>query len=260
MVDFKLGKEIKIFFHLPTSVGQRKNAESPWGIAPQTFGFRAPMFYHWFTKTRRWARSIAIYFFTEHKTFHLSYSIYKHDAIDIADPSSMQDAYHMNFVIDLANCRVSEVDIFFAYFSCLFSRSFSKLCLSFRWRKFFILWLRILRSCGVFISAKFCGSFNKFNTYFLRSLDSTLFFRKWIFPGPFSSFFHVSWWEMTHHHSENIDYIRVVHPFRRSPSRKYKNQWVAWEFTPYGDRDTLNGCYLLNESAISLLLACVLRF
>ena len=72
-----------------------------------------------------------LYFFTEHKTFHLSYSIYKHDAIDIADPSSMQDAYHMNFVIDLANCRVSEVDIFFAYFSCLSSRSFSKLCLSF---------------------------------------------------------------------------------------------------------------------------------
>ena len=119
-----------------------------------------------------------LYFFTEHKTHHLSYSISKHDAIDTADPSCMQDAYHMNFVIDLANCRVSEVDIFFAYFSCLFSRSFSKLCLSFRWRKFFILWLRILRSFGVFISAKFCGSFNKFNTYFLRSLDSALFFRK----------------------------------------------------------------------------------
>ena len=37
-------------------------------------------------------------------TYHLSYSIYKHDAIDIADPSSMQDVYHhMNFVIDLAH-------------------------------------------------------------------------------------------------------------------------------------------------------------
>ena len=91
---------------------KEKNSESPWGIAPQTFGFRAPMFYHWSTKTRRWARSIAIYFFTEHKTHHLSYSISKHDAIDTADPSCMQDAYHTNFVIDLANCRVSEVDIF----------------------------------------------------------------------------------------------------------------------------------------------------
>ena len=30
-------------------------------------------------------------------------SIYKQYAIDIADPSSMQDACHMNFVIDLAH-------------------------------------------------------------------------------------------------------------------------------------------------------------
>ena len=30
-------------------------------------------------------------------------SIYKHDAIDITDLSSMQDACHMNFVIDLAH-------------------------------------------------------------------------------------------------------------------------------------------------------------
>ena len=32
--------------------------------------------------------------------------LFKHDAIDIADPSSMQDACHMNFVIDLAHLRV----------------------------------------------------------------------------------------------------------------------------------------------------------
>ena len=30
-----------------------------------------------------------------------------HDAIDIPDPSSMQDACHMNFVIDLPHHRVS---------------------------------------------------------------------------------------------------------------------------------------------------------
>ena len=29
----------KMFFLLVTSVGQRKNSESPWGIEPQTFGF-----------------------------------------------------------------------------------------------------------------------------------------------------------------------------------------------------------------------------
>ena len=34
-------------------------------------------------------------------------SIYKHNAIDIADPSSMLDACHTNFVIDLAHCGVS---------------------------------------------------------------------------------------------------------------------------------------------------------
>ena len=34
-------------------------------------------------------------------------SIYKYYAIDIADPSSMQDACHMNFVKDLAHHGVS---------------------------------------------------------------------------------------------------------------------------------------------------------
>ena len=34
-------------------------------------------------------------------------SIYKHYAINIADPSSMQDACKMNFVIDLTHCGVS---------------------------------------------------------------------------------------------------------------------------------------------------------
>ena len=39
-------------------------------------------------------KNISLYFFTELKSYHLSYSIYKHDAIDIADPNSMQDGYH----------------------------------------------------------------------------------------------------------------------------------------------------------------------
>ena len=50
-----------------------------------------------------------LYFFTELKTYHLPYSICKHDAIDIADPSSLQDTCHMNFVIDLAHHSVSVV-------------------------------------------------------------------------------------------------------------------------------------------------------
>ena len=36
-----------------------------------------------------------LYFFTGLKTYHLSYTIYKHDAINIADPSIMQDACHI---------------------------------------------------------------------------------------------------------------------------------------------------------------------
>ena len=40
-----------------------------------------------------------------------TYSIYKHDAIDIVDPNSMQDACHMNFVIDPAHQRVSVAQI-----------------------------------------------------------------------------------------------------------------------------------------------------
>ena len=33
----------------------------------------------------------------------------KHDAIEIADPGSVEDACHMNFVIDLAHRKVSVV-------------------------------------------------------------------------------------------------------------------------------------------------------
>ena len=46
-----------------------------------------------FVLSRAWC---FLYFFTELKTYHLSYSINKHDAIDITDPGSMQDVCHMN--------------------------------------------------------------------------------------------------------------------------------------------------------------------
>ena len=50
MVSFELGKEReRDGFRLATSMGQRKNSEYPWGIEPQTLGFRAPMLYHWAT-------------------------------------------------------------------------------------------------------------------------------------------------------------------------------------------------------------------
>ena len=37
----------------------------------------------------------------------MAYSNYRHDAIDIADLSSMQDTCQMNFVIDLGHRRDS---------------------------------------------------------------------------------------------------------------------------------------------------------
>ena len=40
------------------------------------------------------AKNIFLYFFTKLKTNHLSYSIYKHNTIEIADPRSMQGKLH----------------------------------------------------------------------------------------------------------------------------------------------------------------------
>ena len=42
-----------------------------------------------------------------HLVTNVGQRIYKHYAIDIVDPSSMQDACHMNFVIDHAHHGVS---------------------------------------------------------------------------------------------------------------------------------------------------------
>ena len=52
-------------------------------------------------------KNIFLYIFTELKTYHFSCSIHKHAAVDIADSSSIQEACHVNFVIDLAQRRVS---------------------------------------------------------------------------------------------------------------------------------------------------------
>ena len=61
----------RCFFHLVTSVGQRKNSESPWGIEPQTFGFRAPMLYHWATETPRWAKVVMDSFKASRRNYDL---------------------------------------------------------------------------------------------------------------------------------------------------------------------------------------------
>ena len=89
------------------------------------------MLYYWATETLQWAKFMFVNRIREIVSFelgkerekdvfystlvtriknnHLSYSIYKHDSINIADLSSMRNACHMNFefVIDLAHHRVS---------------------------------------------------------------------------------------------------------------------------------------------------------
>ena len=52
-------------------------------------------------------RLVFLYFLTELKTYHLSYFYLQTLRYRHTDPSSMQDACHMNFVIDLAHRGVS---------------------------------------------------------------------------------------------------------------------------------------------------------
>ena len=84
--------------------------------------------------------------------------------------SQTSQSCQRNLALTLENWR--------GHFSRTLSLCFAEfyLFLSCRLRKFVTSLLGYLGSFGVFILAKFCGSFNKFNTYFLRSLDSNLFF------------------------------------------------------------------------------------
>ena len=66
-----------MFFVLSRAWEKEKNSESPWGIQPQTFGFRAPMLYHWATQTLRWARSIRNRNFPDVQIFVRSTDIYR---------------------------------------------------------------------------------------------------------------------------------------------------------------------------------------
>ena len=74
------------------------NAESEGEMFDSSWGPKNLFLSHARDKTK----NISLYIFSELKTYNLSNSIYKHDAIDFANPSSMQDACHMNFVIDFA--------------------------------------------------------------------------------------------------------------------------------------------------------------
>ena len=107
-----INKTEKDVFRLITSVGQRKKIlslrEEPY-LRPLDSAL-------WCTTTEpqrlRWARSttkfVALFLYRAQNLPYLIFisHIYKHDAIDIADPSSTQDAYHINFVINLAHCSL----------------------------------------------------------------------------------------------------------------------------------------------------------
>lgn len=69
---------------------------------------------------------------------------------------------------------------FFAYICCFVFTEFGQLFCKLSFAQIFHPLSGILTSFVVFISAKCCGSFNKFTTHFLWSLDSSLLFH-WIF-------------------------------------------------------------------------------
>ena len=48
----------KFWFWSCDERGTRKTSESPWGMEPQTFGFRSPMLYHWATETPWWVKTL----------------------------------------------------------------------------------------------------------------------------------------------------------------------------------------------------------
>ena len=132
-ISLKLDKEIENdVFRLVMCVEQRKNPESSWGIEPQTalqcsttepqkpYGERGLLRSSYDTREElnlrpsdsalRCSTTEPQKLYSERgllRSSYDTYSIHKHDAIDIDDPSSMQDAWHINFVVNHAHHKVS---------------------------------------------------------------------------------------------------------------------------------------------------------
>ena len=98
-------------------LGKQAVSNQAWGIKPQTFDalplshrdstVRKVLSVFSLSHTCEKTKENLLYLFTELKTYHLSYFIYKRDNINIADPSSMPDTCHITYVIDLTHHRVS---------------------------------------------------------------------------------------------------------------------------------------------------------
>ena len=101
MVSFELGKDRGV------SVAQwsaHRSAESEGLRFRSSWGLRFYSLSHARDQTKKTSFSISL---PSSKLTISPISIYKHYAIDVAEPRSMQDASYMNFVVDLTHCGVS---------------------------------------------------------------------------------------------------------------------------------------------------------
>ena len=112
MVSFELGKEIeKDVSRLVTSVGQGNDSESPWGVEHASRILLELRIFSLFHAREKTKTSISISLSSSKLTIcHILF--YKYDATDTADLSSLLDACHIDFVIDLAHrsCCCSVVE------------------------------------------------------------------------------------------------------------------------------------------------------
>ena len=130
-------------------------------------------------------RLVFLYFLTELKTYHLSYFYLQTLRYRHTDPSSMQDAFHMNFVIDLAHRGVSVArwqsieaqnpkvwgsilhrDSEFFLCPTLMTRRRTSFCISLPSSKLTISLIAIYRH---YIPRKYLGKSRTFNTCFFSS-------------------------------------------------------------------------------------------
>ena len=112
MVSFELGKEIEEdVSRLVTSVGQGNDSESPWGVEHASRILQELRIFSLFYAREKTKTSISIFLPSSKLTIcHILF--YKYDATDIADLSSLLDACHIDFVIDLTHrsCCCSVVE------------------------------------------------------------------------------------------------------------------------------------------------------
>ena len=89
-----------------TSMGLRNQTSNLWIPRSDALPLGTQNVFLCLTLMTRWTTSFFVSLLSS-KFTNSFISIYKHYSIDIADPSHMQDACYMNFLIDLIHCGVS---------------------------------------------------------------------------------------------------------------------------------------------------------